>query len=520
MVKILSEAACEIALEIAEECIEEIKKGEITLGIAKRKKRFYAARRDCRGIRSSPIGAAKQIMNNNRYAEFVSSAKVELGSKLRNATILIVDDEEMIVTSLESFFFLETDYDIIRFTSPLLALENIAETPVDLVIADYLMPEMNGIDFLLKFKEIYPEATRILLTGYADKENAIRAINELGLYQYVEKPWENDELLVTVKNGLERQELISELQFQVEKERRIRNLFQKYVPEELINEVLNPDHESNLMEDSDEWSEALNQLIEDLEEKQKIEQELQVAKEIQRHLLPESMPQIEGVDIAAMNVPSTQVGGDYYDFIQIDEKRWGIMIADVSGKGIPAGILMGTTRSAFRTQLALFPAHMTDMEIEYSVPLTIAKMNSFLYKDTESHKFVTIFYGILDVEKKSFTYTNAGHNPQLLYRPQDKTELLLTAGGIMVGVMEDVPFEKDTVVLNSGDALILYTDGVTDAINQEEEFFGEERFFLLVKEHCTLSAQELLDKIYSEIAAFSRGAPQFDDITLIVLKID
>jgi len=457
-------------------------------------------------LKNSPTDAAKQIMSDNHYPE--------------DATILIVDDEEMVLSSLESFFTFETDYDIITFTSPLAALESIAETPVDLVIADYLMPEMNGLDFLLKFKEMYPEATRILLTGYADKQNAIRAINELKLYQYLEKPWDNDELLVTIKNGLERRELISELQFQVEKERRVRSLFQKYVPEELINEVLNPDNESNLMEDSDEWAEALNRLIEDLEDKQKMEQELQVAKEIQRRLLPESVPQIEGVDIAAMNVPSTQVGGDYYDFIPIDDKRWGIMIADVSGKGVPAGILMGTTRSAFRTQLALFPAHMTDMEVEYSVPLTISKMNSFLYKDTESHKFVTIFYGILDVEKKSFTYTNAGHNPQLLYRPQDKTELLLTAGGIMVGVMEDAPFEKDTVVLKVGDALVLYTDGITDAINQEEEFFGEERLFQLVKEHSSLSAQELLDKIYGEITDFSKGAPQFDDITLIVLKID
>ena len=445
-------------------------------------------------------------MNNNRHFE--------------NATILLVDDEEIVLTSLESLLALETDYGIIRFTSPLLALESIDETPVDLVIADYLMPEMNGIEFMLQFKEIYPEATRILLTGYADKKNAIRAINELGLYQYVEKPWNNDELLVTIKNGLERHELISELQFQVEKERRIRRLFQKYVPEQLINEVLNPDNESIFMEDSGEWADALNRIIEDLEEKQKIEQELQVAREIQKHLLPESVPQIERVDIAAMNVPSTQVGGDYYDFIPIDEKRWGIMIADVSGKGVPAGILMGTTRSAFRTQLALFPAHMTDMEVEYSVPLTISKMNSFLYKDTEPHKFVTIFYGILDVEKKSFTYTNAGHNPQLLYRYQDKIEELLTTGGMMVGAIEDAPFEKDTVTLNSGDVLVLYTDGVTDAINKEEEFFGEERFFQLVKEDCSLSAQELMDKIYSEITNFSKDAPQFDDITLIVLKID
>jgi sigma-B regulation protein RsbU (phosphoserine phosphatase) len=181
---------------------------------------------------------------------------------------------------------------------------------------------------------------------------------------------------------------------------------------------------------------------------------------------------------------------------------------------------MATTRSAFRTQVALFPAHMTDMEIEYSVPLTVAKMNSFLYKDTESHKFVTLFYGVLDIEKKTFTYTNAGHNPQLLYRPQNKKEEMLTAGGIMVGMMAEASFEKNSVILDNEAVIVLYTDGVTDAINQNEEFFGEERLFQLVKENCSLSAQELIDKIYRGITDFSVGAPQFDDITLIVLKIN
>ena len=445
-------------------------------------------------------------MNNNRYPQ--------------NATILLVDDEKMVLDSLESLFTLETDYDIIGFTSPLSALENISETPIDLVISDYLMPEMNGIEFLLKFREMYPEAIRILLTGYADKENAIRVINELGLYQYIEKPWDNEDMLLSVKNGLERLELISDLELQVEKERRIRTLFQKYVPEEIIDEVLHPDNESALMENTDEWEEAFNRMIGELEEMQKMEKELQVAKEIQQHLLPESVPQIEGVDIAAMNLSSKEVGGDYYDFIQIDATRWGIMIADVSGKGVPAAILMATTQSTLRTQLALLPAYMTDMELEYSVPLTVGKMNSFLYQETESHKFVTLFYGILDVEKCSFTYTNAGHNPQLLYRYQDKKEELLTAGGIMAGMMENAFFEKDTVTLNGGDVLVLYTDGVTDASNQQEDFFGEERFFQLVKENCSLSAQELIDKIYSGITDFSAGAPQFDDITMIVLKID
>jgi DNA-binding NtrC family response regulator len=127
-------------------------------------------------------------------------------------TILVLDDEEMVTTSLRNLFRLQTDYRVLTYTSPLQALEEAPHQPVDLAITDYLMPEMDGITFLDKFKELHPQAIRILLTGYADKENAIRAINSVGLYQYVEKPWDNDALLMIVKNGLERHALVRTLQ--------------------------------------------------------------------------------------------------------------------------------------------------------------------------------------------------------------------------------------------------------------------------------------------------------------------
>ncbi len=127
-------------------------------------------------------------------------------------TILLVDDEEMVVTSIKSFLTLETDYKVVTFTSPKEALEHIREHKVDLVISDYLMPDMDGIEFLANVKELQPEATRVLLTGYADKENAIKAINDVGLYQYIEKPWENDDLRLIIRNGLEKRVLLKRLQ--------------------------------------------------------------------------------------------------------------------------------------------------------------------------------------------------------------------------------------------------------------------------------------------------------------------
>lgn len=140
--------------------------------------------------------------------------------------IVIVDDEEMVLTSLRSFLLLESDYQVETFSSPQKALSSIRNSPVDLVISDYLMPGMNGIEFLLQVKNLHPFATRILLTGYADKENAIKAINEVGLYQYVEKPWNNDDLKITIQNGLERRFLMEKLEQKIQEVQNVQQSLQ------------------------------------------------------------------------------------------------------------------------------------------------------------------------------------------------------------------------------------------------------------------------------------------------------
>jgi len=132
--------------------------------------------------------------------------------KPQNNTILLVDDEDMVVTSIKSFLTLETEYDVVAFTSPREALDYVKEHKVDLIVSDYLMPDIDGIEFLARVKDIQPEATRVLLTGYADKENAIKAINDVGLYQYIEKPWENDDLKLIIRNGLEKRVLMKRLE--------------------------------------------------------------------------------------------------------------------------------------------------------------------------------------------------------------------------------------------------------------------------------------------------------------------
>ncbi|MBI1355954.1 MAG: response regulator [Acidobacteria bacterium] len=144
----------------------------------------------------------------------------------RTSVIAIVDDEEMVLTSLRSFLLLETDYEVETWRSPREALTQLKDKNLDLIISDYLMPEMNGIEFLLEVKKIHPFATRILLTGYADKENAIKAINEVGLYQYVEKPWNNDDLKLTIQNGLERRFLMEKLESKIQEVQRVQQSLQ------------------------------------------------------------------------------------------------------------------------------------------------------------------------------------------------------------------------------------------------------------------------------------------------------
>jgi response regulator RpfG family c-di-GMP phosphodiesterase len=149
-----------------------------------------------------------------------------MSSSRETPVIAIVDDEEMVLTSLRSFLLLETDYEVETFSSPQTAVSVLRHKPVDLVISDYLMPGMNGIEFLLEMKALHPFATRILLTGYADKENAIKAINEVGLYQYVEKPWNNDDLKITIQNGLERRFLMEKLEQKIQEVQNVQQSLQ------------------------------------------------------------------------------------------------------------------------------------------------------------------------------------------------------------------------------------------------------------------------------------------------------
>jgi sigma-B regulation protein RsbU (phosphoserine phosphatase) len=244
-------------------------------------------------------------------------------------------------------------------------------------------------------------------------------------------------------------------------------------------------------------------------EKEGLLKELEIARDIQQRLLPESAPEIEGIDIAAANIPAREVGGDYFDFIPIAKGIWGLAIADVSGKGMPAAMFMGLSRTIIR-------ASATG---NYSADAAIRQANDLICRDSTSGMFVTLFYAVLDSAERSLRYVNAGHNPPVLYRPDEDKVQFLKAKGIALGVRENISLEESRIDLSPGDLVVLYTDGVTDAVNDRNEEFGLERLLGIIRSGRDLSAEHLLERILREVSNFTGGQPSFDDLTLMVLKV-
>lgn len=239
----------------------------------------------------------------------------------------------------------------------------------------------------------------------------------------------------------------------------------------------------------------------------RIREELRVASEIQLGLLPKAAPPVEGYDLAGISIPAQMVGGDYFDFIPIDENRWAICLGDVSGKGLAAALLMANLQATIRgqTRPSLTPKQC------------IRRSNVLLYGSTDPQKFATFFYGLLDTQKHELRYCNAGHERPFLYS-EGKDPLRLGTGGMVLSFMEQFPYEEDVVPLDPGDILVIFSDGVTDAVNDLDEPFGEQRLSTLVGESLRDSAAGVIDRIVLAVQQHALDRPQMDDMTLVVIK--
>lgn len=251
-----------------------------------------------------------------------------------------------------------------------------------------------------------------------------------------------------------------------------------------------------------------------LVEQERIQKEMQVAQEIQHTLLPKRFPEVEGYDIATLYRAAKEVGGDYYDFVWIDKDTLGIVVADVSGKGVPGSLVMTMIRTALRLEGR---ANKSPADV-------VRRVNSFVSEDMKKGMFVTIFYVVLDSKRRLIRYSSAGHNPMILYRSETDKTYFLNPSGIPVGI--DLPereffaetLSSEKIRLRKDDMLIIYTDGITEAMNRNREQFGEERLLDFVKHHSGLRPTDFVKQLDEEIAKFTGGIPQNDDITLVVIK--
>lgn len=249
-------------------------------------------------------------------------------------------------------------------------------------------------------------------------------------------------------------------------------------------------------------------LFEESLAKQRLEEELNLAHSIQEKLLPKKMPDVPWCDVNTFHAPTKQVGGDYFDVIQLSSTSLCTAIADVSGKGFPAALLMANLQSAFR---ALIAARLPLHEI-------VHRLNKIVYENTDADKFITFFAAICDSAAKSLSYVNAGHNYPFLMKRSGEI-YRLDKGGLMLGVMEDVEYQPGEEKIGTGDLLYLFTDGVSEALNSNDEEFTEERLEQVLRLNSALSTSEVLGNVRKEIASFVGDAPQSDDITQVCLRV-
>jgi sigma-B regulation protein RsbU (phosphoserine phosphatase) len=246
-------------------------------------------------------------------------------------------------------------------------------------------------------------------------------------------------------------------------------------------------------------------LYKEAQEKRKMDEELAIAREIQQALLPCPKKDLPFVTAHSQNFPCREVGGDYFDYFDLEGGRLGFALGDVSGKGMPAALLTSMIQGIFSAQTLL----------DLPLPAMISNVNRNLVKRGTGNRFVTFFFGILQ-DDGNCTYTNAGHNPPFVLK-RDGTLVELTEGGMVLGLFAEAQYESRTIRLDPGDHVVLYTDGVLEALNTAGEEFGEERLRALLKANRHSSATGILGRVQEAIAAFSANTPQHDDITIMVL---
>ena len=418
-------------------------------------------------------------MNNNTK---------RLSAQVAKQTVLVVDDTPTNIQILMET--LQNDYRILAAVNGQKALQIAASDPSpDIILLDVMMPEMDGYEVCAKLKADAKtkDIPIIFITAKSEARDETKGL-ELGAVDYITKPISPPVVSARVKTHLQLKQAKEILKNQ--------NVILEQRVEERTKEVL-----------------ALQQVEFDLRAaKEKVESELNIAAQIQKSILPSIFPPYpdrEEFELYALMQPARYIGGDFYDFFFVDDNTLALVMADVSDKGIPAALFMMVSRTLINS-LAL--------AVENKSPsVVLEKANNIMCQNNESGMFVTVFLAFYDVLRGKLTATNAGHSASLVIDPDGTTREWATTHGAALGFMEDLPYKEETVNLEPGQALFLYTDGVTEATSPEDQLFGLDRLRDLLKRSHDQKLDELCTGIEASLAEFQQGE-QFDDITMLALR--
>jgi phosphoserine phosphatase RsbU/P len=375
------------------------------------------------------------------------------------ARVLIADDQPDVVEALR-MLLKNAGYEVVSVNSPAAILQALAAQRFDLLLMDLNYTRdttsgREGLDLLARLQAFDGDLPVVVMTAWSSVEVAVEAIHK-GVGDFVQKPWNNEELLATLQTQIMRGQARRQAQ-RLEAE---------------------------------------------------TGQALEEARQIQQELLPTEIPQIPGYEMSGAWKPARLVGGDYYDVLDFGKDRVALCIADVAGKGMPAALLMSNLQAAIRS---LAPESEGPQDL-------CTRLNQLVCSNTAADKFITLFYGIVDAANRKLVYTNAGHNSPILLR-RDGSCVRLPEGGAALGIFPEWRYEAGEAQLAPGDRLVLFTDGVTEAMSPQGEEFGEERLLALMTADRELGAAELQQRILHAVTGFSAGDLQ-DDATLIVMVVN
>jgi phosphoserine phosphatase RsbU/P len=382
---------------------------------------------------------------------------------LKKSTILVVDDEPDLEHLIRQKFrkkIASNEYEFEFANDGEEALKKIHNNElINLILTDINMPVMDGLTLLSKINEFTNRLLRsVIVSAYGDMENIRTAMNR-GAYDFITKPIDLNDLEITIEKSLNEIELYK---------------------------LALSSHDKLIA----------------------IQQELEIARSIQTSILPKTFPDRREFDLYAKMLPAKEVGGDLYDFFMLDKYRLGVIIGDVSGKGIASAMLMAVCKTLLKATA------YKGIPVDY----TLSEVNKIIAEESPSNMFVTVFYGVLDIRNGAFEYSNGGHNLPFLITNEGKVEQLENIGGLLLGAINEAEYESKIIMMKPGESIFFYTDGITEAFNSDQIEFQEDRLINSLQINIGLNCRKLVDKVLDDVKKFTNGIEQSDDITCLMLQ--